>query len=101
MLDRLIKYSIKQNGEIKEPSTCLFRKLAWITPTERWNFHNCLAVFKSLKGFYPSYLKNLFSLSNSIQDGGASRQYFGFRSSRAATALHVSKKNITFCFDQG
>ena len=25
-----------------------------------------------------------------------SRQYFGFRSSRAATALHVSKKNITF-----
>ena len=30
-----------------------------------------------------------------------SRQYFGFRSSRAATALHVSKKNITFCFNQG
>ena len=27
-----------------------------------------------------------------------SRQYFGFWSSRAATALHVSKKNITFCF---
>ena len=30
-----------------------------------------------------------------------SRQYFGFRFSRAATALHVSKKNITFCFNQG
>ena len=30
-----------------------------------------------------------------------SRQYFGFRSSHAATALHVSKKNITFCFNQG
>ena len=28
-------------------------------------------------------------------------QYFGFRSSRAATALRVSKKNITFCFNQG
>ena len=27
------------------------------------------------------------------------RQYFGFQSSRAATALHVSKKNITFCFN--
>ena len=27
-----------------------------------------------------------------------SRQYFGSRSSRAATALHVSKKNVTFCF---
>ena len=32
---------------------------------------------------------------------GASRQYFGFRSSRAATALHVSKKKFTFCFNQG
>ena len=31
----------------------------------------------------------------------SSRQYFGFRSSRAATALHISKKNITFCFNQG
>ena len=28
-------------------------------------------------------------------------QYFGFRSSHAATSLHVSKKNITFCFNQG
>ena len=28
-------------------------------------------------------------------------KYFGFQSSRAATALHVSKKNITFCFNQG
>ena len=32
--------------------------------------------------------------SNSIQD-------FGFRSSRAATELHVSKKNISFSFNQG
>ena len=38
--------------------------------------------------------------SNSIQVC-PSRQYFSFRSSRAATALHVSKKNITFCFNQG
>ena len=30
-----------------------------------------------------------------------SHQYFGFRPLRAATALHVSKKNITFCFNQG
>ena len=30
-----------------------------------------------------------------------SRQYFGFQSSRAATASHVSKKNITFCLNQG
>ena len=30
-----------------------------------------------------------------------SRQYFGYQSSRAATALHVSKRNITFCFNQG
>ena len=30
-----------------------------------------------------------------------SRQYFGFRSSRAAVALHVSMKNITFCCNQG
>ena len=30
-----------------------------------------------------------------------SRQYFGFWSLRAATALHVSKKNITFSFNQG
>ena len=29
-----------------------------------------------------------------------SRQYFVFRSSRATTALHVSKKNITFCFNK-
>ena len=28
-------------------------------------------------------------------------QYFGFRSSHAATALHVSKKNTTFFFNQG
>ena len=30
-----------------------------------------------------------------------SRQYFVFRSSRAATSLRVSKKNIPFCFNQG
>ena len=39
--------------------------------------------------------------SNSIQDGGAVVVNFGFRSSRAATALDASKKNITFCFNQG
>ena len=30
-----------------------------------------------------------------------SRQYFGFRSSHARTAFHVSRRNITFYFNQG
>ena len=44
------------------------KELGWISLYDRWNFHKCLTVFRCLKGFCPSYLKNLFCLNSDVHD---------------------------------
>ena len=53
--------------KIREDRTAnLYCELGWVSLFERWNFQNCLPVFKCLNGIYLPYLKRLFSYNSDV-----------------------------------
>ena len=41
----------------------LFKRLGWVSLTDRWNYRKCLTALKSINEFCISYLLNLFCLN--------------------------------------
>ena len=96
-IERLLKSAARVilDASYNERSSDLFNTLGWKTFEERLKQKRAQMVYKSLHGFTPTYMNEMFLYTNSIHDHGLrSSSTFSLHMQRGTTELH--KKRFSY-----